>query len=104
MSPKPLIPMAPLHRTTRQDIWALSFWVLLRELFWLTGVAIGGRLTAAEDITIPTRLPIVALIMATGITTARLIMTIIRELTDGMEVLMVRTDRRVGGPVTILTR
>src|SRR5215831_2662845 len=97
MLPKPRTPTAPLHRTTPQAIWGRSSWVLPPERFWLTEVAIGGRHTAAGVITIRTPRHTAAHITATVLITARLIMTITRELMAGMGVLMVRTDPRVGG-------
>jgi hypothetical protein len=95
--------MALLHRTIQQAIWERSFWGLPRERSWLTGVGIGGRHIAALGSTILTRRHTVALTMATVITTARLIMTTIREPMVGMGVLTARTDLRVGGLVTIPT-
>src|SRR6516164_3922442 len=96
--------MAPLHRTTPQAIWGRSSWVLPPERSWLTGVAIGGRHTVAGVITIRTPRHTVALITATVIITARLTTITIRELTAGMGALTARTDRRIGGLVTILTQ
>src|SRR5262249_53372096 len=66
--------------------------------------AIGGRHTVARVITTPTPRHIVALTMATVITTAHRITTTTPEPMDGMGVLLVRTDQRRGVQVTILTQ
>src|SRR5215472_3963265 len=66
------------------------------------GVAIGGRHTVTEVTTTPTRRHTVARIMATVITTARLITITTLEPMDGMGVLTVRTDLRIGVLVIIL--
>ena len=98
------IPTARLQRTIQQDIWAHSFWALLRERFLPMAVAIGGHHIVMVATTIPIRGHTVAPIMgATVIIIQRLIMTPPRELTDGNRLLMGRTDRRRGVPVTILT-
>src|SRR5262245_26616080 len=65
-------------------------------------VAIGGRHTVTEVTTTPTRRHTVARIMATVITTARLITITTPEPMDGMGVLMARTDLRIGAQVIIL--
>jgi hypothetical protein len=68
------------------------------------GVAIGGRHTVTVATTIPIRGHTVAPItVATVIIIQLLIMTLLRELTDGNRLLMGRTDRRRAVPVTILT-
>jgi hypothetical protein len=68
------------------------------------GVAIGGRHTVTVAITIPIPEHTVAPITeATVIIIQRLIMIPPPELTDGNRLLMGRTDRRRGVPVTILT-
>lgn len=67
-------------------------------------VAIGGHRIVMVATTIPIREHTVAPIMeATVIVIQRLIMIPRRELTDGNRLLMDRTDRRLGVPVTILT-
>jgi hypothetical protein len=67
-------------------------------------VAIGGRHTVTVAITIPIPEHTVAPITeATVIIIQRLIMIPPPELTDGNRLLMGRTDRRRGVPVTILT-
>jgi hypothetical protein len=67
-------------------------------------VAIGGHHIVMVATTIPIRGHTVAPITeATVIIIQRLIMTPRRELTDGNRLLMGRTDRRRGVPVTILT-
>src|SRR5689334_12671633 len=68
------------------------------------GVAIGGRHTVVVATTIPTREHTVAPITgATVIIIQPLTMTPQRELTGGNRLLMVRTDRRLAGPLTTLT-
>jgi hypothetical protein len=68
------------------------------------GVAIGGRHIVMVATTIPTRAHTVARITgATVIIIQRLIMILLRELTDGNRLLMGRTDRQQEGLVTILT-
>src|SRR5215469_8017897 len=64
--------------------------------------AIGGRHTVTEVTTTPTRRHTVARIMATVITTARLITITTLEPMDGMGVLTARTDLRIGAQVIIL--
>src|SRR5215813_12467438 len=96
--------MARLHRITQQDIWGRSSWVLPPERSWLTGVAIGGRHTAAGVIIIRTPRRTVALTTATVIITARLITTTTRELMAGMGVLMVRSAPHIGELVLTLPR
>jgi hypothetical protein len=69
------------------------------------GVAIGGRHTVTVATIIPTRGHTVARITAaTVIIIQRLIMTLLRELTDGNRLLMGRTDRQQEGPVTTRTQ
>jgi hypothetical protein len=68
------------------------------------GVAIGGHHIVMVATTIPTRGHTVARITgATVIIIQRLIMILLRELTDGNRLLMGRTDRQQEGLVTILT-
>jgi hypothetical protein len=105
MLPKPGIRTARLQRTTQQDIWAHSSWAPPRERFLPMGVAIGGRHTVTVATIIPTRGHTVARITAaTVIIIQRLIMTLLRELTDGNRLLMGRTDRQQEGPVTTRTQ
>jgi hypothetical protein len=67
-------------------------------------VAIGGHRIVMVATTTPTRGHTVARITgAMVIIIQRLIMTLLRELTDGNRLLMGRTDRRRAVPVTILT-
>src|ERR1044072_537790 len=104
MLPKPRIPTARLRRTIQRDIWAHLFWVLPPEQFLPMVVAIGGHHIVMVATTIPIRGHTVAPIMgATVIIIRAPIMTPRRELTDGNRLLMDRTDRRLGVPVTILT-
>src|SRR4029434_8435073 len=104
MLPKPGTRTARSQRTIQQDIWAHSFWASPRERFLPMGVAIGGHHIVMVASTIPTRGHTVAPITeATVIIIQRLIMTPRRELTDVNRLLMGRTDRRLGVPVTILT-
>ena len=104
MLPKPAILTARLHPTTQQDIWARSFWVQPRERSLPMEVAIGGRHTATRVIITRTQRRTAVPTMATVIITARLITTTTPALTAGMGVPTARTDPRVGGLVTILTR
>src|SRR4029450_11311224 len=105
MLPRPEILTAPLHPTTRQDIWARSSWALQRERFLPMEVAIGGHRTVVGVTTIPTPRRTVALTggMVT-ILMLRLTMTPPRELTAGKERLTALTGRRLPALVTIPTR
>jgi len=96
--------MALLHRTTRQDISAASFWVLPPERFWLTGVAIGGRRIVMRVTTTRIQPRTVALTTVTVIITVRLTTITTPELTAGMVALTVLTDPRIGAPVTTPTQ
>src|SRR6476660_8209812 len=104
MSPKPLIPMAPLLPTIQQAIWGRSSWARLRAQSWLMEVAIGGRHIVMQVTITRTRRRIVVPTTVTVIITGRLTTITIRELTAGMGALMAPMDPRVGGLVIIPTR
>src|SRR6185437_2614453 len=75
-----------------------------RARFLPMGVAIGGRHIVMVDTTIPTQgHTVVRITGATVIIIQLLIMTLLRELTDGNRLLMGRMDRQQEGRVTILT-
>src|ERR1051325_2597225 len=99
---KPPIPMALLLPITPQATWAHSSWErpLARSL--PMAVAIGGHHTVMKVFITPTQRRSPARIMATVITMARLITTIVPEPMAGMGVLMVRTDQHTGALVIIL--